>query len=111
MSAGAPPALSVSPGQRPEIEQDAILRIEHATKRFGGLVAVDDVSFDVERNQVFALIGPNGAGKTTLFNSITGIFPPTSGRVIFEGNDIAGELGRAGGHTPSLQHEGDERAS
>ena len=69
---------------------DAILRIEHATKRFGGLVAVDDVSFDVERNQVFALIGPNGAGKTTLFNSITGIFPPTSGQVIFEGNDIAG---------------------
>ena len=69
---------------------DPILRIEHATKRFGGLVAVDDVSFDVERGQVFALIGPNGAGKTTLFNSITGIFPPTSGRVVFEGNDIAG---------------------
>ena len=67
-----------------------ILRIEHATKRFGGLVAVDDVSFDVKRGEVFALIGPNGAGKTTLFNSITGIFPPTEGRIVFEGRDIAG---------------------
>jgi len=69
---------------------DHILRIEHVTKRFGGLVAVDDVSFDVKRGEVFALIGPNGAGKTTLFNSITGIFPPTEGRVVFEGRDIAG---------------------
>ena len=69
---------------------DFILKIEHVTKRFGGLVAVDDVSFDVKRGEVFALIGPNGAGKTTLFNSITGIFPPTEGRVVFEGRDIAG---------------------
>jgi branched-chain amino acid transport system ATP-binding protein len=70
--------------------QQFILKIEHVTKRFGGLVAVDDVSFDVKRGEVFALIGPNGAGKTTLFNSITGIFPPTEGRVVFEGRDIAG---------------------
>jgi len=70
--------------------QDYILKIEHVTKRFGGLVAVDDVSFDVKRCEVFALIGPNGAGKTTLFNSITGIFPPSEGRVVFEGRDIAG---------------------
>src|SRR3979411_3277828 len=69
---------------------DRILRIDHVTKRFGGLVAVDDVSFDVKRGEVFALIGPNGAGKTTLFNSITGIFPPSEGRVVFEGRDIAG---------------------
>ncbi|HEV2011023.1 MAG TPA: ATP-binding cassette domain-containing protein, partial [Candidatus Limnocylindria bacterium] len=70
--------------------QDFILKIEHVTKRFGGLVAVDDVSFDVKRGEVFALIGPNGAGKTTLFNSITGIFPPSDGRVVFNGRDIAG---------------------
>jgi branched-chain amino acid transport system ATP-binding protein len=72
------------------VDQDYILKIEHVTKRFGGLVAVDDVSFDVKRGEVFALIGPNGAGKTTLFNSITGIFPPSDGRVVFEGRNIAG---------------------
>jgi branched-chain amino acid transport system ATP-binding protein len=72
-------------------EQDgAILRCEHVSKRFGGLLAVDDVSFTVERGQVFALIGPNGAGKTTLFNCITGLFPPTTGSIWFEGLDVAG---------------------
>jgi branched-chain amino acid transport system ATP-binding protein len=67
-----------------------ILRIDHVTKRFGGLVAVDDVSFDVKRGEIFALIGPNGAGKTTLFNGITGIFPPTAGRITFQGREITG---------------------
>ncbi len=67
-----------------------ILRLESVTKRFGGLVAVDEVSFEVRHGEIFALIGPNGAGKTTLFNGITGLFPPTSGRVIFEGHDITG---------------------
>jgi branched-chain amino acid transport system ATP-binding protein len=69
---------------------ESILRIEGVTKRFGGLTAVDAVSFEVETNKVFALIGPNGAGKTTLFNCITGLFPPTEGAVVFEGRDIAG---------------------
>jgi len=69
---------------------EAILRVADVTKRFGGLVAVDRVSFDVERGKVFALIGPNGAGKTTLFNSVTGLFPPTSGHIEFEGRDITG---------------------
>ena len=67
-----------------------VLRIGGVTKRFGGLLAVDNVSFDVKRGEVFALIGPNGAGKTTLFNCITGIFPPTLGTVIFEDSDITG---------------------
>ncbi len=66
------------------------LQVRAVTKRFGGLVAVDAVSFDVKAGEVFALIGPNGAGKTTLFNCVTGLFPPTEGGVIFEGRDIAG---------------------
>jgi branched-chain amino acid transport system ATP-binding protein len=82
VTAAAPPGAPT--------QQDSILKIEHVTKRFGGLIAVDDVSFDVKRGEVFALIGPNGAGKTTLFNSITGIFPPSDGQVVFNGRDIAG---------------------
>jgi branched-chain amino acid transport system ATP-binding protein len=69
---------------------DAILRVDTMTKRFGGLVAVDKVSYDVERGKVFALIGPNGAGKTTCFNCITGLLQPTSGKVVFDGRDITG---------------------
>jgi branched-chain amino acid transport system ATP-binding protein len=69
---------------------DPILRIDTMTKRFGGLVAVDKVSYDVERGKVFALIGPNGAGKTTCFNCITGLLQPTSGKVVFDGRDITG---------------------
>lgn len=64
------------------------LSVQGVTKRFGGLVAVNDVSFDVEAGNLISLIGPNGAGKTTLFNILTGQLVPTSGKVIFEGNDI-----------------------
>jgi branched-chain amino acid transport system ATP-binding protein len=67
-----------------------ILQLDHVSKRFGGLLAVDGVSFDVTAGEVFALIGPNGAGKTTLFNCITGLFAPTDGRVVFEGRNIGG---------------------
>jgi branched-chain amino acid transport system ATP-binding protein len=58
-----------------------ILTVEHLTMRFGGLVAVDDVSFSVGRNDITALIGPNGAGKTTVFNCLTGFYKPTEGRI------------------------------
>ena len=68
----------------------AILQVRGLTKRFGGLSAVDDVSFEIKANEIFALIGPNGAGKTTLFNTITGIYAPTSGTVEFNGHDITG---------------------
>jgi branched-chain amino acid transport system ATP-binding protein len=67
-----------------------ILIVDAMTKRFGGLTAVDRVSFQIGKGEIFSLIGPNGAGKTTLFNSITGIYSPTSGTVIFEGKDITG---------------------
>jgi branched-chain amino acid transport system ATP-binding protein len=69
---------------------DNILVLTELTKRFGGLVAVDGVSLSIKRGEVFALIGPNGAGKTTLFNSVTGLFSPTSGSVVFDGKDITG---------------------
>jgi branched-chain amino acid transport system ATP-binding protein len=71
-------------------ETAAILSIHGLTKRFLGLTAVDNVSFDVKRKEIFALIGPNGAGKTTLFNCVTGLYAPTSGRVVFDGRDITG---------------------
>ena len=60
-------------------QHDPLLTVEHLTMRFGGLTAVDDVSFAVGRNDITALIGPNGAGKTTVFNCITGFYKPTSG--------------------------------
>jgi ABC-type branched-subunit amino acid transport system ATPase component len=69
---------------------DTILDLTNLTKRFGGLVAVDNVSLQIRRGEVFALIGPNGAGKTTLFNNVTGLFQPTSGRVMFDGKNITG---------------------
>ena len=61
-----------------------ILRVEHLTMRFGGLVAVNDVSFTARRGQITALIGPNGAGKTTVFNCITGFYKPTEGRIALQ---------------------------
>jgi branched-chain amino acid transport system ATP-binding protein len=60
---------------------DTLLRVEHLTMRFGGLVAVDDLSFEVSRGTITALIGPNGAGKTTVFNCITGFYKPSEGRL------------------------------
>ena len=64
-------------------ESDPLLEVEHMTMRFGGLVAVNDLSFVAGRGDITALIGPNGAGKTTVFNCITGFYKPTSGRMAF----------------------------
>ena len=66
----------------------ALLSVEHVTKRFGGVVAVEDVSLGVESGQIAGLIGPNGAGKTTLFNLITGLYRPDSGEIAFEGETL-----------------------
>jgi branched-chain amino acid transport system ATP-binding protein len=68
----------------------ALLELRDITIRFGGLVAVDGVSLKVEEGKVVALIGPNGAGKSTMFNVVTGIYPPTSGAVLFRDEDITG---------------------
>lgn len=67
-----------------------LLRLENLTKKFGGLTAVNNVSFDVDAGSVVGLIGPNGAGKTTVFNLITGNYQPNEGKVIFDGNIING---------------------
>lgn len=65
-----------------------LLEAHGLTKRFGGLVAVNNVSFKIDEGEVVGLIGPNGAGKTTLFNLITGFYHPDSGKIIFQGRDI-----------------------
>jgi branched-chain amino acid transport system ATP-binding protein len=67
---------------------EALLRVDGLTKRFGALVAVDNVSMHVQKGEVRAVIGPNGAGKTTLFHLITGVVPPSSGSVRFGGSEI-----------------------
>ena len=67
-----------------------MLEIQNLTKRFGGLSAVHDVSISFEKNRINAIIGPNGAGKTTFFNLISGAIPPTSGKIVFDGQDVTG---------------------
>jgi branched-chain amino acid transport system ATP-binding protein len=66
----------------------AMLSVEHVTRRFGGIVAVDDVSFDVTEGEIAGLIGPNGAGKTTVFNLITRLYAPDDGEISFEGQTL-----------------------
>ena len=65
-----------------------LLEVQDITKKFGGLVALNDFSFHVEEGEVLGLIGPNGSGKTTVFNIIMGDFPPDSGKILFKGEDI-----------------------
>ena len=68
----------------------SLLQVQELTKRFGGLTAVNRVSFDVEKGEILAVIGPNGAGKSTLFKLITSFLPPSAGRVLFQGEEISG---------------------
>ncbi|MFI5614541.1 ABC transporter ATP-binding protein [Amycolatopsis sp. FDAARGOS 1241] len=79
--------IAVSVGQ-------TLLKVDDVTVRFGGLVALDSVSFDIRRGEILGLIGPNGAGKTTCFNAMTGVYRPTSGRVLLEDKP----LGKASRH-------------
>lgn len=69
---------------------DTVLRIQNVTRRFGGLVAVRDVSLELSAGAITGLIGPNGAGKTTLFNTVSGFFKPSSGKIFFEGREVTG---------------------
>jgi len=67
-----------------------LLDVRGVSKRFGGLLAVSDVSFHLAQGEILGLIGPNGAGKTTLFNMVNGVYPPNGGSIWFEGRDITG---------------------
>ena len=84
-TATPPPAVSLEDNVRGNV-----LYADHVTIRFGGLVAVNDVSFSIPPKSIVSLIGPNGAGKTTFFNVITGLYAPTEGAIYFEGADITG---------------------
>jgi branched-chain amino acid transport system ATP-binding protein len=79
---------------------DALLRIEHLVKRFGGLTATNDLSLDVKDGELHAIIGPNGAGKTTLISQLFGELTPNAGRIYFAGEDITGLS------TPARVHRG-----
>lgn len=72
-----------------------ILQVDALSMRFGGLLAVDQVAFSLQKGEIFAIIGPNGAGKTTVFNCISGFYKPSTGRIALEGQNIAG----LGSHT------------
>jgi branched-chain amino acid transport system ATP-binding protein len=69
---------------------DALLEVDDVTLRFGGVVALDSVSFSLRRGEIFGLIGPNGAGKTTCFNAMTGVYKPTLGQIRFDGQLVTG---------------------
>ncbi|MFM7485193.1 MAG: ABC transporter ATP-binding protein [Burkholderiaceae bacterium] len=73
----------------------SLLQVRHLAKVFGGVRAVDDVSFDLPAGQLLALLGPNGAGKSTCFNMLNGQIKPDTGQILFEGQDIAGQPPRA----------------
>lgn len=74
-----------------EHQTGPLLRVRNVTKRFGGLTAVDDASFDVARGKITGVIGPNGSGKSTMFNLITGVDTPDSGEILYKGINIAGK--------------------
>src|ERR1043166_5020375 len=73
-------------GQTTEV--DAVIEVQHLTKRYGPFTAVDDVSFKVERGEILGFLGPNGAGKTTTMRILTGYMPPTDGKAIVAGYDV-----------------------
>ncbi|HEV7184336.1 MAG TPA: ABC transporter ATP-binding protein [Leifsonia sp.] len=85
-------AAAAAPDREIAVEVgDSIVEVKNLTMKFGGLLALDDVTFDIKRGEILGLIGPNGAGKTTCFNAMTGVYRPTSGDVLLEGKSIKGQ--------------------
>ena len=74
----------------PTLSDEPILELRNVVRKFGGLTAVNDLSFSVRRNSIHGLIGPNGAGKTTTFSLVSGYYKPTSGKIFYEGQDVSG---------------------
>ena len=90
-------------------EKDPLLTVEHLTMRFGGLLAIDDLSFEVGRGDITALIGPNGAGKTTVFNCVTGFYKPTEGRIVIRhGKSLLSDAIAIATRNGERSHSGDE---
>jgi branched-chain amino acid transport system ATP-binding protein len=89
----APTGTAAAPGSRAVgvPDDDVLLEVDDVTLRFGGVVALNQVSFSLRRGEIFGLIGPNGAGKTTCFNAMTGVYRPTSGAIRFLGESIVGK--------------------
>ncbi len=84
-------AVPAKADQAPAVAPAAgFLQADGVSKTFGGLVAVNDVSFAIPERSIVSIIGPNGAGKTTFFNMLTGLYKPTSGTIVFDGNDVTG---------------------
>lgn len=77
------------------MSSNVLLNVENLSKNFGGITAVSDLSFHVDKGEIVGIIGPNGAGKTTVFNLITGVYQPTTGKVTFDGADITGHASEA----------------
>jgi branched-chain amino acid transport system ATP-binding protein len=71
--------------------ETGILEVRNLTKQFGGLTAVDELSFSVQPGEILGFIGPNGAGKSTTFNCVTGVYPPTNGQILYRGQEISGK--------------------
>lgn len=82
------PAPAATAAAAAPSESAPLLEVREISRHFGGLIAVNNVSFGVQPGDIFGLIGPNGAGKTTLFNVITGLIPPTGGKLVFRGEDL-----------------------
>ena len=86
------PAATLPPRDKLQATDDVLLRVDRARKQFGGITAVNDVSFEVRPREIVALIGPNGAGKSTTFNLITGVLKPTAGQISIAGENLTNAL-------------------
>jgi branched-chain amino acid transport system ATP-binding protein len=87
---GTDAAAGTVPAQRVPADGPALLEVDNVSLRFGGVLALDRVSFSLQAGEIFGLIGPNGAGKTTCFNAMTGVYKPTSGEIRFRGQAVTG---------------------